>query len=338
MAVWAEKAPLPVHALHTAFTFGQILGPVISQPFITPVNSTDSNSSVTLAPTVTPEPSKLVFAPYVICGIFSCVVSLFFAIFACIPPPKEIIDKNQKPKTLYEMFSPAACADGKLLFATFWVICLFVAYVVHVSPMNSITIFLYPVAVKSQLHFPTTIAIVLQSVYYTSGTVGRIIFGLLSHYVSIKILVFIEIITQLGGFAGLAFLGLSAQYMFWIWICSVTFFASPIYPAVMAWADRYIEVTGLVVAVIDTGIGVGVFASSWLSGLIFQRKGSQVLLYFCFSCASGLFLVIFLMQIVGAIHGDRYKKISNSSKEIKVTEEISSESQEEISERTPLIN
>ena len=65
---------------------------------------------------------------------------------------------------------------------------------------------------------------------------------------------------------------------------------------------------GLVVAIIDTGISVGIFLSTLISGAIYEEYHAPALLFFCLVCAAALVAMLALMQIVAGIRGDRYKR------------------------------
>ena len=195
--------------------------------------------------TLAPEASKLVYVPYVISGALALFVSIIFMIFACIPIPNGLLPKQHEYKTLKKIFSPGSCADGNVPFAIFFLITIFLAFLLHVSRVHALNVFLYPIAVETcSLQFTRTTATVLTTLYFACATLGRIVLGAFSHCIPIKILLFLELVIQLGAYNGLYFLGLKSQPMLWIWACAAAFFGSPVYPTTLSWADRYIEVTG----------------------------------------------------------------------------------------------
>ena len=66
----------------------------------------------------------------------------------------------------------------------------------------------------------------------------------------------------------------------WIMVPITELFIGPSYVSLMAWVDRYIEVTGLVVATIDVGIGLGSLLSTWAVGLLLHSHGGTVCYWF----------------------------------------------------------
>ena len=351
--MWAEKAPLPVHALHTAVTLGQMIGPLIAQPFISSRNDTNpaggeqindqafkyytsGNMSASWDQMLHSDlhsqqmaPSPFIFMPYVIVGTFTCLVSIVFFIFSRMQIPSEFLSTETTPRTLKQILNPATCADGNILYATFMLICIFLVYLAYVSTNNSMNIFLYPIAMETHLNFTKTSASLLMTTYFAASTAGRFFWGLLSHFIPITVILLLELAFEVGCYTSLASIGLNSLPALWTLACTSAFFMTPVYPTVMAWADRYIKVTGAVVAIIDIGIGSGTFTSSWMSGVIYQRMGAQAFFYWVFACACSLCFILLIMQIVGSIHGDRYEK-----------EEISTSSNnaETVDEKSPLIN
>ena len=314
---------------------GCTVAPLIAQPFISEVNVKGTNSSinVTLNPTdkskyswqgsrlsvylstiETPNktdselPSELIYVPYLIIGSYGCLMALVFFVFACLPTPEELTPKDQGKKPFLAMFSPRSCGDGNMLFSSLFLLGLFLVYTLQVANMTSFGTYIYPIAVNTtSLKFSSAVGSEITTAYYISATLGRLFWGVLSHCISIKIILFLEICLQLCTVIAFVLFGLSTKLVFVVLLCLCSFFMSPVYPSVMAWTDRYIEVSGLVVAVIDTGIGVGALISTYISGVIFQRFGAQSLFYFALTCASLVLVVLTSMQIGGGIHGDRYK-------------------------------
>ena len=314
---------------------GCTVAPLIAQPFISEVNVKGTNSSinVTLNPTdkskyswqgsrlsvylstiETPNktdselPSELIYVPYLIIGSYGCLMALVFFVFACLPTPEELMPKDQGKKPFLAMFSPRSCGDGNMLFSSLFLLGLFLVYTLQVANMTSFGTYIYPIAVNTtSLKFSSAVGSEITTAYYISATLGRLFWGVLSHCISIKIILFLEICLQLCTVIAFVLFGLSTKLVFVVLLCLCSFFMSPVYPSVMAWTDRYIEVSGLVVAVIDTGIGVGALISTYISGVIFQRFGAQSLFYFALTCASLVLVVLTSMQIGGGIHGDRYK-------------------------------
>ena len=329
--MWGEKSPVPVHVLQTLCTLGCTVAPLIAQPFISEVNVKGINSSinVTLNPTDKIKhslqgsrlsaietanktdselPSELIYVPYLIIGSYACLMALVFFVFACLPTPEELMPKDQGKKPFLSMFSPRSCGDGNMLFSSLFLLGLFLVYTLQVANMTSFGTYIYPIAVNTtSLKFSSAVGSDITTAYYISATLGRLFWGVLSHCISIKIIVFLEICLQLSTVIAFVLFGLSTRLVFIVLLCLSSFFMSPVYPSVMAWTDRYIEVSGLVVGVIDTGIGVGALISTYISGVIFQRFGAQSLFYFALTCASLVLVVLTSMQIGGGIHGDRYK-------------------------------
>ena len=336
ISVWGKKAPVPVHVLQLMFAVGQAVAPLLTKPFISKVN-TDIFNSITAANSSTinftsqvphlPEtnspvtvygnytyqlnydkPSPYIYVPFLLLGAYGCAISVIFVIFACKPAPQEL-NSRLKKKTFRELFSPKFCGDGDVSFVSLFLIGLFLVYFMEIAAMVALSTFIYPIAVNTKsLQFTSSSGSVVTTLFFTLGMAGRLFWAILSHFISIKFIAFCELTLQVVSFICLALFGLKSQLSFSILVCVCSFFMQPLYPALMAWSNRYIEVTGLVVAVIDTGIGIGYLLSSWISGIVYQRFGAQSILYFSLSCSAVVLAIAILMQVRSSYHGDRFNK------------------------------
>ena len=137
---------------------------------------------------------------------------------------------------------------------------------------------------------------------------GRLIVAALSHRIHMSHLLWLQSVFLLATHVLLAVLGLNGSVQFWVLSGMLGFWSGPAYPSIVAWANQYIEVQGYVMAVIDLGIGVGTFVSSWLSGYLFQYHGSVSVFSFCSAGSALLLLVLLPYQIIASKHGERYER------------------------------
>ena len=126
--------------------------------------------------------------------------------------------------------------------------------------------------------------------------------------VNIHYLVFTGIVSVLILSLFLLFFGFTSEVSFWCLTCAVGSFAGPCYPSVMAWADRYIEMDGIMVALVDLGIASGGFMSQYVGGHIIHHNGPVYAFVLCTAAAGYLLVVIIALQIYCSIKGDRFKR------------------------------
>ena len=107
----------------------------------------------------------------------------------------------------------------------------------------------------------------------------------------------------------LVLIGLDSATTYWVCICLSGFFAGPIVPSTMTWMDRYIEMTALAFASLSIGLTLGGFVTNWISGDIFQYDDPVYLYVYSLSCGVAIVILVVIGQILGSIHGDRYKKM-----------------------------
>lgn len=131
---------------------------------------------------------------------------------------------------------------------------------------------------------------------------------------------------SIGVFASLlamVLVGLNSKLNFWLTMCFYGIFTGPVFPSGMAWCDRYVQMTATAFAVLDIGIGVGLFFFSWLYGYLLNKHPDNVVViyYVGLGCAVLSLILLVIMQIRGSLHGDRYKMQQESiQKDVPINE------------------
>ena len=99
----------------------------------------------------------------------------------------------------------------------------------------------------------------------------------------------------------------------------------------MAWSNHYLIPTGVVIAIIDLGIGAGSFAATWIGGLLFDDYGATAIFYLSLSFAVLMVLITVPLQV--------YANVSVTAMNKKYAKDMSNPSEiSEPDERSPLIN
>ena len=65
----------------------------------------------------------------------------------------------------------------------------------------------------------------------------------------------------------------------------------------MAWSNKYLAPSGVVLAIIDLGIGTGAFSGTWIGGWLFDTHGALAVFYLSLAFALLVFCVIIALQI-----------------------------------------
>ena len=209
------------------------------------------------------------------------------------------------------MLNPATCAQGNLIFGLYFVISLLFVYIFVNGAPRALPVFLFAIANKG-LGVSTANSAVILTTHGFMGAVGRGTSAFISKCLNIKLLLFIQVMTALVLSFCLMFSGMSSAIALAVTSCLLNFMLDPIYPSIMAWADRFIIVTGSVVAIIDIGIGLGEFVALFIAGVFFQNRGSQSILTLCFLLTALVVLVYIPLQAVSWRHGDRHEHIETA--------------------------
>jgi FHS family Na+ dependent glucose MFS transporter 1 len=311
LSMWGHGSATAVQFVHCWFGVGMTLAPIFAAPFMSPthcaVNGTNStnatghhNGSLVIAETH-------IQIPYAVSGSIGIIGGVIFIIFYLfkwrLATTKSVVT-NRKWR---ELFSPATCADGKLCFGTIMMLLLFLIYLFLVSKDVGLTVFLEPLAVDSA-DFTKTEGAILLTAYSATYTVARFISTGLGLFVPLNWMYFLQIIGNLGAAIALSLLSLGTKWHLWVFVSLFGLFAGPIYPSGMAWANQYVEMTAMGVAVIDFGIGIGAAVTPWLCGYLLTYVGPMYPIYFSMLCAAALLVLATVTQILGSCNGRRDKR------------------------------
>ena len=317
--MWKENAGIPLHIMHMCVTLGMTLAPLITAPFLSSESSHQNDTSNNeindgLSSTVAPreEYSGHVRIAYSLFSVWSMSVSLIFLFFA-IRGDVYASKTTQKNKTFKDMINPANIAQGDFSFGLAFLVALFFIYIFINGRDRAFSMYLFIIAHDDVLQLPKVTAAALVTVTSLGVVLGRGVGALISGKVPIQVMLFTELI--LGAYLHMLlwFYGLVSVTSLFILCGLLGFVTGPTYPSVMAWADRYIEATGVVISVIDVGLGLGGFASLWTSAYLYDEYGAVAIFLLGLVLAITLIAIILPLQIVSHVHGDRRKKETDFS-------------------------
>jgi hypothetical protein len=103
-------------------------------------------------------------------------------------------------------------------------------------------------------------------------------------------------------------LGTQEKVYLWVFSCLTNAFAAPIWAGGLAWSDRYIMVSGMVLLVLNLGAGTSGLLFNYLTGWLFTNRDANSVMYLLFACSVIMCVFIVIMQLFASRHGDRYAK------------------------------
>ena len=269
----------------------------VSGPLLLENNSSNSNNTFQ---------ESQIYYPYAGIGMVEGLVCVSYFLL-CLSGRMRQSVSHMEPKSLKDMVKPTTCRHGSTAFWKILMVCVVLLYVGIVSRDQALGLYMCPLGVDAGLTKQT--AVWLSFVYNASLLVGRIFSVFMAPFVKVHLMAFVECILILICLMTLVLfstLDMDGTIYLWIMVPITGLFIGPNYASLMAWVDRYIEVTGLVVATIDVGIGLGSLLSTWAVGLLIHRYGGTVCYWFSLGGAVLVLMTLVPAQIMGLIEGDRH--------------------------------
>jgi hypothetical protein len=335
MSIWGQENSSPVLSLHFGYAVGNVLGPVLVGPFLreVPGNSTTNNTKPSY-PTqyLMPHTYALygdvleetlvssnhsqseIWIPYVASGSVGLLVAFGFLIFFLVGLPEEFQnghrESNSNDSATRSILSPGTCTNGQVTYGVQFFLLLVLFYVTNVGKDASFLTFILPIAIDKRvpLHFTKQSAAVLMLVGSACGALGRFTSAFAAKFLPIQAIVFVQIAFIVGAQVGLLFWGLEYVIVYWVASCVFNTFSSPLFPSVLAWADKYVKMTAVAVALVDVATGTGAFVFAWLAGYVFEYKadGAKWVLYLSTGCSFAMAMFMTMLQVLGSCHGSRH--------------------------------
>ncbi|WAQ96905.1 MFS4B-like protein [Mya arenaria] len=350
--MWKEKSVSPLMLVHLGYGIGSFIVPLYANPFLADTagdadygndtlynngtvegngaiknNGTISNTSLSV--------SRIEY-PYGISAAFAACLSLVFYAYQVrewkmIPPMMEhtveneiettntISTEEEKGKSLLEMVNPASCAGGHFWYGVqiFSLVFLYFGNIGGGDRMIGSFIRSYSI---DQLKFTKDSATLLNTGYWISFSVGRLVFSFFARILSVRLLILVETAGMAVSSVILVLLADDDSLSLWVAMLAFAFFASASWPTGIAWIDYHIVLTGLGLTLQTFGASVGGICHMRLIGYLYKNFGPKTFLYQALGYGVLQFTLAVAMNIVGSQHGSRYEKNKNDVS-IQVNEE-----------------
>ncbi|XP_052778293.1 sodium-dependent glucose transporter 1A-like [Mya arenaria] len=330
--LWLEKSASPMILLHSGYGIGSFLIPLYTNPFLALVNTVNvplnntfinvtempyighsvSYSNVTQETQIIKE-SKIEYA-YMISAGLVLLHSFSFYFFQIRERKFQKINMNKvlgesvkakKNRKLIDMVNPATCTGGRTWYGV-QIFSLSILYFANAFGGERVVANFIRSFSIDQLQFSNDDASYINTAFWISFTVGRVLFSIAAKWVSIRILILIET----GGLTVIAVLmNILAKHntmAHWVLVQPLGVFIAPLWPSCMAWIDYHMELTGIGMMIFMLGGSVGGICHLRLIGYLYENFGPQTFLYQVVGYA-GLALVLAIsLNVVGSQHGNRF--------------------------------
>ncbi|XP_045214388.2 sodium-dependent glucose transporter 1A-like [Mercenaria mercenaria] len=219
--------------------------------------------------------------------------------------PGENEDTCNNCKGLLQMINPASCAKGRFWYGSSILFFMFFYFGNAGGGQRFISQFIRSFSID-QLNFSNTDGSLLNTSFWISFSVGRLIFFIIARWISVKVLIILET----GGFMCSAILmaifANGNSTALWVLIQPVAFFIGPLWPTGVAWTDYHIELTGMGMTTQMLGASVGFICHLRLIGYLYDNIGPQTYVYHVAGSAIFGFVLAVALALIGAKHGNRF--------------------------------
>lgn len=325
MDLWKEKASGPLHIIHVGYGIGSFLVPQILAPFISEklptkdtmlengcadnisnlsntINITDDTSKPSSVP-----PNNLQIGFWIVSAMVLGIAGIWLGYFL-FDKQKYVQgdDKDKRHATVREYFNPANCAPGNPTFAVLMHVLIFM-WTYSATALERIYgkyLFSY---VREEACFSKQEATNLLTAFWICGATGRFLGFIISNFVPMRILVFVE---GLGNLAcALIFFILEPQeWLLWICVCASSIFIGPCVPSGLALANRYMSLTATSVAVVTIGAGISELSALPAVGSTIDSTGISSMISFTLGFAVVSATLPFVMQSLVCGKADRFEQ------------------------------
>ena len=249
------------------------------------------NSSRSILPTESTKynQSILYMAFLICCGALCLNAVLFFITYLMKPRTNIVLKYTDDENANIVEGDPKVEKEGLMWLKGLLCLSLFIMCLLFDIGIEASGIYIFSIAITDQLGFSITQATLLNSMFYVSLTLSRIVAALLLKIKQFTVPMLMNscLLGAVVSGACMAFIGMQSQLAFWVTTLTFVFFLSPSYPTAFAYANYYIPLTGLMAAVMDAGLAVGYLLSSDIPGVIFDNFGPQSTLFLFFLVTCG---------------------------------------------------
>ena len=204
--------------------------------------------------------------------------------------------KNDCAKAL-QIIHPGSCTDGDTIFGIKIFILIFLFYLNIVGGERAYGKYIYTYAIESKSRFTREQATLLNSLFWLCFTAGRGVAIILSRIFKPTLLLSIELFTNITSGVILCIYGYEVKIVLFVCTVLLGFTLSPIFPGGLAWANLYVKLTGMAMAIVFTGGACGGMIYQWITGWLFDIYGSESLSFVMVGYATALSCIFLLMLL-----------------------------------------
>ena len=260
--MWKEKGQSPMLAMHLGFPVGAAVGAQIASFFVSKrlhqvhsnmtftFNATDSNEllynvSDSLSPNDKDNDNNKarsrIEISFIIAGVYVSAVAIVFIGLQCCRTASTDVTQLKEVSSWKDIFKPHKWSDNGSFFGI-KILLFFIFYeIFYCGCWASFGPFLTVYAVDSHLNFDPPEAATLSAVSTFADALSTLFCAVcLSRFLSVKVMLIIEIHGLLLASVGALILGSKYKIAFYFFICLFQVCRGPSYASIFSWVDHYI--------------------------------------------------------------------------------------------------
>lgn len=267
------------------FGVGALIGPLLCSPFLAVVGPKTTDQSHGSHYIILKESRAHV--AFTIIGTFTLCVAVPFYLFHCTKSKASRTDKTEtgpvlpgavtKPTTYLSVINPSTYADGNFPLGFCAFIFLSVYFFNLLGGEKIYGSFVRTMAVDV-FKLERTKASYLNSVFWVSLTVGRLVGSIISRRVSVQTLILAQVVAHLCSVTAIYMYALSNVNLFWCLTIVEGFLVAPLYPLGIAYGDSQINLSGFCLMIVTFSGSFGDMTYLWAGGRMYDVYGPLAVL------------------------------------------------------------
>ena len=279
-----ENTPVMLQLLGVGYGFGALLVPLLANPFLAVIEYPAAVGGQTIGQVKVIKESRVHYA-FVTIGITSAVLSLVFFYFHFRKKngtkyemlAADDITRKKAPLSFLAMINPASYAGGSFGFGLYMLGVLFLFYFSLVGGVEVYSHFIRSFSVDV-FKFSKTEASYINMSFWLTIAISKVLMSLAAVYIPVRKLFKLQVLLHVVSTTIINVYAYESASN--LWICTILegFFASPLYPAAIAYSNTLIEVTGMCLMVLTFAGNIGDMVFIWVGGKFYDSYGPRVIL------------------------------------------------------------
>ena len=239
------------------------------------------------------------YFPYFLCALLFFFAAFCFLVITLIPTPEEIkyLLQNMRKNTRSCIpLCKGGCEIDKI--SIIFLMCSIFSYIINGASFSSFVVYIFTVAFEAKIGFTRESASFLTLITLTVIAVSRTFTSVITHFVSVKIVVLLLTLSTFISDISLVLFGMGSGVNFWICVTLKSALIGSVASNLLPFYDKYVTFTGKLISLFSLTYTFGQGSQYLLNGYLIEHLGAwyNLLLGLIFSFI--LVIIIYFLFIV----------------------------------------